>query len=103
MDAALVGHRVECRFVPEDLTAVSVYVAGRPVGRAVPFVVSAHTHPQVPKPAGEPPPSTGIDYLGLVLAASEDATPGAIRYRILGGTKSAEGAGTEPQGHGGQR
>lgn len=84
VDAALVGRRVECRFVPEDLTVVEVFLEGKPVGTAVPFVISTHTHPQVPT---APPAAgaTGIDYLSLVLAASEDATPGAIHYRQLAG------------------
>ncbi|MCA1841826.1 MAG: Mu transposase C-terminal domain-containing protein, partial [Actinobacteria bacterium] len=49
VDASLVGRRVELRFVPEDLTAVSVYFEGKAMGSAVPFVISAHTHPQIPK------------------------------------------------------
>lgn len=86
VDASLVGRRVECRFVPEDLTRVWVYHEGRAVGHAVPFVISTHTHPQVPNEAPPtPPPASGIDYLGLVLAASEDAIPGAIHYRQLPG------------------
>src|SRR5205807_10327183 len=77
VDASLVGRRVECRFVPEDLSQVSVYLEGKSAGAAVPFVISAHVHPQVPKTPTELPTATGIDYLGLMLAASEDATPGA--------------------------
>lgn len=63
---------------------VEVFLEGKPVGTAVPFVISTHTHPQVPT---APPAAgaTGIDYLSLVLAASEDATPGAIHYRQLAG------------------
>jgi putative transposase len=84
VDASLVGRRVECRFAPEDLTRVSVYHEGKAVGEAVPFVISAHTHPQAQRAAPTPPGSpSGIDYLGLVLAASEDAIPGAIHYRSL--------------------
>jgi putative transposase len=97
VDASLVGRRVECRFLPEDLTRISVYHEGKAVGEAVPFVISAHTHPQVRSEAPVPPAAgSGIDYLGLVLAASEDATPGrAIRYRSLPGPgedPSVEGA-----------
>jgi putative transposase len=83
VDASLVGRRVELRFVPEDMTLVSVYFEGKPMGAAVPFVISAHTHPQVAKPATTPAPPTGIDYLGMVLAASEGAAAGRIDYRLL--------------------
>jgi len=83
VDPGLVGRRVELRFVPEDLTDLAVYLEGRSLGRAVPFTISAHVHPQVPREPPPAPPDTGIDYLGLVLAAAEDAVPGAISYRSL--------------------
>jgi putative transposase len=99
VDASLVGRRVECRFLPEDLTRISVYHEGRPMGSAVPFSISTHVHPQVQDPAPPPAPPTGIDYLGLVLAASEDAIPGAISYRQLaGGEDEQEAQGQETQG-----
>jgi putative transposase len=82
VDASLVGAQVECRFLPEDLTAVFVYHEGKAVGMAVPFAISTHVHPQA-RPAVTTGPPTGIDYLGLVLAASEDAAPGAISYQSL--------------------
>jgi putative transposase len=88
VDPALVGKRVECLFVPEDLTTVSVRLEGRPAGGATPLVISAHTHPQVPK-APPPPTVPGIDYLGQVLADSEEAIPGAIAYRELPGAGDA--------------
>lgn len=91
VDASLVGRRVECRFLPEDLTRISVYHEGKPMGSAVPFSVSTHVHPQVQDPAPPPAPTTGIDYLGLVLAASEDAIPGAINYRQLAGGDDVDG------------
>jgi putative transposase len=94
VDPSLVGRRVECRFVPEDLSQVSVYLEGKSAGAAVPFVISAHVHPQVPNVPTELPTATGIDYLGLVLAASEDATPGAIHYRQLGDDADAEEPGS---------
>jgi putative transposase len=86
VDPALVDRRVELRFDPEDLTRLEVYWEGRLVGAAVPFVVRRHVHRQVP-PA-EPPapgPATGVDYLGLVLAAHDEQTLGQIAFRDLPG------------------
>ena len=51
---------------------------------AIPFIVGRHVHRQVPQaqpPA--PPPSTGIDYLGLVVAEHDDHLLGQIAYRDL--------------------
>ncbi len=70
---------------PEDLSALSVYLEGEPMGQAAPFVISTHVHPQVPPPRPPTAPPSGIDYLGLVLAASTEKTPGAISYRFLAG------------------
>ncbi len=66
VDGALVGRRCELVFDPFDLTLIEVRYRGRPLGLAVPVRIGRHTHPQAraePKPE---PPSTGIDYLGLV-------------------------------------
>ncbi|HEU5001681.1 MAG TPA: DDE-type integrase/transposase/recombinase [Actinomycetota bacterium] len=95
VDPVLVGKRVECRFVPEDLTTVLVYLEGRPAGAATPLVISAHTHPQVPKPPPAPTPPA-VDYLGQVLADSEDAMPGAIAYRELPGAEAADHEAADP-------
>jgi hypothetical protein len=84
VDPALVDRRVELRFDPEDLTRLEVYWEGRPAGQAVPFIVSRHVHYQVPQ--AHPPaaaPSTGVDYLGLVLAAHDEQTLSQIAYRDL--------------------
>jgi len=84
VDRALVGRRVELRFDPEDLTHLDVYWEGRPAGQAIPFIVSRHVHRQVPQaqpPAAATP--TGVDYLGLVLAAHDAQTVGHIAYRDL--------------------
>lgn len=55
------------------------------MGTAVPFSIGRHVHPSVPQ--AEPPVSgepTGIDYLGLVAAAEEEAQgSGRIDYREL--------------------
>jgi putative transposase len=86
VDPALVGRRVELRFDPEDLTRLAVYWEGRPVGQAMPFVVGRHVHRQVPQAQPPtPPPSTGVDYLGLVLAAHEEQLLGQIAFRDLPG------------------
>jgi putative transposase len=84
VDQALVDRRVELRFDPEDLTRLDVYWEGRPAGQATPFIVSRHVHRQVPQ--APPPPTTptsGVDYLGLVLAAHDAETLGQIAYRDL--------------------
>jgi putative transposase len=84
VDPALVGRRVELRFDPEDLTRLDVYWEGRPAGQAVPFIIGRHVHRQVPQ--AQPPapaPATGVDYLGLVLAAHDEQLLGRIAYRDL--------------------
>jgi putative transposase len=73
VDASLVGRRVELRYDPEDLTRIDVYLEGRPAGVATPFVTRRHVHPSVPQAARPEPEQTGIDYLGLVAAAHEEA------------------------------
>lgn len=84
VDPALVGRRVECRYDPEDLSRIDVFVEGAPAGAAVPFVISRHIHPAVPQAAGEERSQpTGVDYLGLILAAEEEAATGSIAYRDI--------------------
>jgi putative transposase len=73
VDPSLVGRRVELRYDPEDLTRLDVYYEGRPAGLATPFVIGRHTHRAVPQAARPAPTPTGIDYLGLVAAAHEEA------------------------------
>ena len=54
------------------------------MGQAIPFIIGRHVHRQVPQaqpPA--PPPATGIDYLGLVMAEHDDHLLGQIAYRDL--------------------
>jgi putative transposase len=84
VDQALVGRRVELRFDPEDLTRMDVYWEGHPAGQAIPFILGRHVHRQVPQ--AQPPtpgPSTGVDYLGLVLAAHDAETLGQLAFRDL--------------------
>jgi putative transposase len=90
VNPALTGRRVELRYDPEDLTAIDVWLDGKPAGRAVPFVIGRHVHRAVPQAARPEPAATGIDYLGLVAAAHDDeAGTGAkidfTRLAMLGG------------------
>ncbi len=73
VDPSLVGRRVELRYDPEDLTKIDIYYEGRPAGVATPFVIGRHTHRAVPQAARPTPTPTGVDYLGLVAAAHEEA------------------------------
>ena len=84
VDEALIGRRVELRFDPEDLTRLDVYWEGYPAGQAIPFILGRHVHRQVPQ-AQPPTPSapTGVDYLGLVLAAHDAETLGQLAFRDL--------------------
>jgi len=78
VDPALTGRRVELRYDPEDLTAIDVFLDGKPAGKAVPFITRRHVHRAVPQATRPEPAPTGIDYLGLVAAARHDeAGPGA--------------------------
>ena len=91
VDPSLIGRRVELRFDPEDLTRLDVFWEGRAVGQAIPFIVGRHVHRQVPQ--AQPPaaaPSTGVDYLGLVLAEHDDQLLGQLAYRDLPHTASQE-------------
>jgi len=73
VDPSLVGRRVELRYDPEDLTRIDIYYEGKPAGMAIPFVIGRHTHRAVPQATRPAPTPTGIDYLGLVAAAHEEA------------------------------
>ncbi len=88
VDDALALRQVELRFDPEDLSRLEVYWEGRPMGQALPFVLGRHVHRQVPQTVVEPSnlavtPTTGIDYLGLVLAKHEAEHFGSIAFRDL--------------------
>jgi putative transposase len=81
VDPALVGRRVELRYDPEDLSFLSVHLAGDFAGTAEPLVIGRHVHPGVPQARPPTPHPTGVDYLGLVLAAHDAGTAGSIAYR----------------------
>ncbi|MGH9122827.1 MAG: hypothetical protein ACRDYC_12940 [Acidimicrobiales bacterium] len=50
-----------------------MFYEGRPAGVAIPFLIGRHTHRAVPQAARPGAKSTGVDYLGLVAAAHEEA------------------------------
>lgn len=95
VDPALVGRRVELRYDPEDLSHIEVFLEGRPAGTATAFVTRRHVHPAVPQAARPEPAATGVDYLGLVAAAHEEAAgTGTIDFSQLSllGADDAEAA-----------
>jgi putative transposase len=79
VDPALVGRRVELRYEPEDLSAIEVFLDGKPAGSATPFITRRHVHRAVPQAAPAPPAPTGIDYLGLVAAAHDEAAGTGVK------------------------
>ena len=86
VDAVLVGRKVELIFDPFDLTDIEVRLDGRPMGAAVPFRISRHSHPAArPDPVTEPTEVTGIDYLRLVEHQRDQtvAEAGGIDYQQL--------------------
>jgi len=86
VDPALTGRRVELRYDPEDLTRIEVFLDGRPAGAATPFITRRHVHRAVPQAARPEAAPTGIDYLGMVAAAHEEAagTGAKIDFTALG-------------------
>lgn len=92
VDAALVGRRVELVFDPFDLTHIEVRYMDTSFGEAVPQRIGRHSHPMA-KPAPEPGPRTGIDYLGLVdehHRAELAKQIGSTRYAALTDTSDGE-------------
>src|SRR5579864_497440 len=73
VDPSLVARRVELRYDPEDLGRIDIFYEGKAAGVATPFVIGRHTHRAVPQAARTAPAPTGVDYLGLVAAAHEEA------------------------------
>jgi putative transposase len=89
VDAVLVGRRVELVFDPFDLAKIEVRYSGRPMGNAVPMHIGRHTHPQAKTEAPAPPPVTGIDYLGLVLARQHEELERRTSYAGLRNANTA--------------
>jgi transposase InsO family protein len=74
VDPGLVGRRVELVFCPFDLETVEVRYRDKSYGKALPHIISRHTHPKAKPETTEPdpPPATGIDYLALTAAAHHE-------------------------------
>ncbi|MGH9045852.1 MAG: DDE-type integrase/transposase/recombinase, partial [Acidimicrobiales bacterium] len=85
VDPALVGRRVELRYVPENLAEIAVYYDGRPAGVATPFVIGHHVHRAVPQAEPPAPEATGIDFLEMVAKAHEEeaGTGQKLEFRQL--------------------
>ena len=68
VEAALTGRKVELVFSPFNLEHIEVRHGGRSYGKAVPHVITRHTHPKARPETPElvPAPATGIAYLQLV-------------------------------------
>ncbi len=102
VDPFLVGRKVELVFDPFDMTQLTVWWAGRKVGRALPQVIGRHAHPKAP-PDEDPEPVTwtGIDYLALIAGTGQDAAAGDRLHlsNIAGGDPARHDGGT---GHGEQ-
>ena len=92
VDPALVGRRAGLRYHPEDLTRIEVFLDGKPAGTATPFITRRHVHRAVPQAAPPEPQATGVDYLGLVAAAHEEAagTGAKIDFTALGRLTAGE-------------
>jgi putative transposase len=86
VDPFLAGRKVELVFDPFDLAELTVYWAGRKVGRALPQVIGRHAHPKAP-PDEDPEPVTytGIDYLQLVADAGQAAAGEQLRLTNITG------------------
>jgi putative transposase len=98
VDPFLAGRKVELVFNPFDLTQVTVYWAGRKVGRAIPQVIGRHAHPKAP-PDEDPAPAalTGIDYLQLITGADQAALGDQLNLAALDDSDGHAG-GTGPDG-----
>ncbi len=73
VDAAPVGRRVELMFSPFHLETIEVRYREVGYGRAVPHIITRHTHPKArPETPEPPPPATGIDYLALTAATHHE-------------------------------
>ena len=92
VDPFLAGRKVELIFDPFDLTDITIYWAGRKVGRAVPQVIGRHAHPKAP-PDEDPTPAalTGIDYLQLVTDADQAALGEQLNLAALDDSGGQDG------------
>lgn len=64
---------MELVFSPFDLETIDVRYREVSHGRAVPHIITRHTHPKArPETPEPPPPATGIDYLALTAATHHE-------------------------------
>ncbi|MGH9656252.1 MAG: DDE-type integrase/transposase/recombinase [Bryobacteraceae bacterium] len=93
VDPALVGRRVELRYVPENLAAIAVFYDGRPAGVATPFAIGRHVHRAVPQAERPMPEATGVDFLLMVATAHEEeaGTGAKPDFRQLQFTEPGDG------------
>jgi hypothetical protein len=99
VDAALIGRRVELVFSPFDLETIDVRYREASYGRAVPHIITRHTHPKArPETPEAPPPATGIDYLQLTAATHHEQIRAdhRIGYNALFTTTTENGDGEVP-------
>ncbi len=100
VDPGLIGRNVELRFDPEDLSVIDVVTNGVTICKAAPFKIGRHVHPSVHREepralVGEDGP--GIDYLGLVRTADDEAKgSGRIDFREIK-LPGFEETGTQPK------
>jgi putative transposase len=106
VDAWLAGRTLELVFDPFGLDRIEVRLGGKPAGTAVPFVVGRHRHPKTRTPDGqartEPAPA-GIDYLGALGGAHDEALREQVSYQFLTGSQrepARQGEQESPQENG---
>lgn len=84
VDPALVGRKIDVVYDPLDLTELVVRYQGRDMGKAVPFKISRHVHPDTATTAAAPQAApTGIDYLNLIAATHQQQLATNINYDSL--------------------
>lgn len=81
VDQILAGRRIEVRFDPFDLTKLDVYLAGKPMGVAVPHIVRAHVHNKArPDETTVTAAPTGICYLDALTTRHEKTLSTGITF-----------------------
>ena len=85
VDASLVGRQVELVFDPFDLTDIDVRFQQRSFGKAIPHLITRHSHQKArpETPAAAPPAPTGIDYLRLIDTERTTELGQRINYEAL--------------------
>jgi putative transposase len=82
VDPSLVGRRIELRYDPTDLTAITVWHHDRPAGTAVPAEIRRHVDPKLKNfEPPEPGPATGVRYLDALVADHAQQLRGDLSYQ----------------------